>query len=263
MGWAGNRLGEWQDTGGILGFVRQAATMRGGTTAVVTVDAEGWECSGFHGGKAAGPEVGDAGRAAADKAAVAMGWELEGGPVTLPAPDLRLGQRVWNALAAIAPGSVEPYRGGPLDPFHDDARLPAFLEALEGGPVEAPADSNPWRALTEIARALARLRDGDPPDAWGADLAEPENAALVVAIIASRTERAAQRDDALAEVERLRAEFAEATRLVDFWSTTAKAAMLDRDEVQRDLRHTRSEREQALLQALGDIAVIWSRGVRP
>lgn len=42
----------------------------------------------------------------------------------------RSGQRLWNALMTIVPDRVESFRGGHLDPYHDDRRISAFLDAL-------------------------------------------------------------------------------------------------------------------------------------
>lgn len=49
----------------------------------------------------------------------------------------------------------------------------------------------------------------------------------------------------------------------DFWAAEAARAFKARDEAQHDLRHARSGREQALHRAIADLALIWSRGVRP
>lgn len=43
----------------------------------------------------------------------------------------RTGQRVFNWLAAYFPEVVEDLRGGPLDPFHDDKRIGAFVAEVE------------------------------------------------------------------------------------------------------------------------------------
>ena len=40
---------------------------------------------------------------------------------------LRAGQAVFNALAAVDPAAAEWVRGGDLDPFHHDDRIPALL----------------------------------------------------------------------------------------------------------------------------------------
>ncbi len=43
------------------------------------------------------------------------------------APAQRPGQALFNALLEVDPGAAEWIRGGELDPFHDDRRIPALL----------------------------------------------------------------------------------------------------------------------------------------
>ena len=42
-------------------------------------------------------------------------------------PKWREGQAAFNHLHKVAPGWADHIRGGPLDPFHIDERLPAFF----------------------------------------------------------------------------------------------------------------------------------------
>jgi hypothetical protein len=44
---------------------------------------------------------------------------------------IRAGQAAFNYLYEKAPGWANYIRGGPLDPFHLDERLPAFFEWLQ------------------------------------------------------------------------------------------------------------------------------------
>jgi hypothetical protein len=42
-------------------------------------------------------------------------------------PHIRAGQAAFNALLKLRPEIAERIRGGPLDPFHHDERIGAFL----------------------------------------------------------------------------------------------------------------------------------------
>ena len=46
--------------------------------------------------------------------------------------------------------------------------------------------------VADIARHVACLQDGDPAEAWGADLAEPDGAAILLRVIVGRSERLAR-----------------------------------------------------------------------
>lgn len=49
-----------------------------------------------------------------------------------PLPDYyRRGQHSFNALAIVNPTLAERVRGASVDPFHNDALLPAFWEFIE------------------------------------------------------------------------------------------------------------------------------------
>lgn len=48
-------------------------------------------------------------------------------------PDYRLGQAAFNVALSIWPGIVRPLVGTPADPFYDDSRLGAFIEAIFDG----------------------------------------------------------------------------------------------------------------------------------
>ena len=45
-------------------------------------------------------------------------------------PNWRAGQAAFNRLYEVAPGWADHIRGGPLDPFHLDERLPTFFAWL-------------------------------------------------------------------------------------------------------------------------------------
>ncbi len=44
----------------------------------------------------------------------------------------REGQAAFNHLYKVSPGWADHIRGGPIDPFHMDERLPAFFDWLPG-----------------------------------------------------------------------------------------------------------------------------------
>lgn len=52
-------------------------------------------------------------------------------------PGLRFGQACFNVLAQREPALAERIRGTLADPFYNDAHLPAFWMAVEGGDVPA------------------------------------------------------------------------------------------------------------------------------
>ena len=43
-------------------------------------------------------------------------------------PGWRVGQAYFNVLATMRPEMAEQIRGGVLDPFYQDSRIPVFLE---------------------------------------------------------------------------------------------------------------------------------------
>lgn len=45
-------------------------------------------------------------------------------------PNLRFGQAVFNLANAVDPVCAYRLRGGPTDPYHDDEKVPAFLDAM-------------------------------------------------------------------------------------------------------------------------------------
>jgi len=45
-------------------------------------------------------------------------------------PEWRRGQAYFNTLAAFHPEVAEQFRGSLTDPFHNDSKLPAFLDAV-------------------------------------------------------------------------------------------------------------------------------------
>ncbi len=47
-------------------------------------------------------------------------------------PQFRYGQAAFNLMAHLAPEKAEEHRGGPLDPFHNDSRVDAFVSACLG-----------------------------------------------------------------------------------------------------------------------------------
>ena len=52
--------------------------------------------------------------------------------LSLPKPDrIRRGQHAFNVLYAMYPKLADTFRGGELDPFYQDKRLPDFLKAVE------------------------------------------------------------------------------------------------------------------------------------
>lgn len=46
-------------------------------------------------------------------------------------PAWRHGQAAWNIASLRFQDAVEPLRGSDVDPFYDDKRVSAFLDALE------------------------------------------------------------------------------------------------------------------------------------
>lgn len=79
----------------------------------------------------------------------------------------RVGQFAFNELLRFRPDLAEQIRGTELDPFHQDSRLPAFLESLEekwnqGSKVRtvaAPSDSPSPKsgAVAELVEAAAQV----------------------------------------------------------------------------------------------------------
>lgn len=82
----------------------------------------------------------------------AEGWDhfAELDVVEHPVSPWRAGQAAWNAAHAAAPDLVEPLRGGDLDPFHHDDRVPAFVEEVTRRSVRArESTSAPWWAILD------------------------------------------------------------------------------------------------------------------
>jgi hypothetical protein len=98
-------------------------------------------------------------------------------------PHIRAGQAAFNALLKLRPEIAERIRGGPLDPFHHDERIGAFL--AEVGQAEQPAQGRVGelrRIDQTLVRAMAALESDAGLDARRAafdaiqDLYEPGRA---------------------------------------------------------------------------------------
>lgn len=195
--WEGWDVVGWREE---PGAIRMRMVRGGRSDFAARLGSSGWRLFGPYDGAALftrGPELGEAGRIAAETALRAIGvpvgevaeskvcpWCLraqpdhgprchravtDGAPATgwvpemhktadalpvLPgsgAEPLRFGQRVWALFESVAPDLVEPLRGGDLDPFHDDSRLPAFVAAV----------------LARDAHAAVRARPAHRPEAGG------------------------------------------------------------------------------------------------
>lgn len=95
-------LSEWEHDGGSSYRLRRDP-YGNKIMAVVVSNAAGWSVEHPGGGESPrGPECGKAGRAAADRAALELGWTLEGGPAAPPVDASALQAEVARLTAELA-----------------------------------------------------------------------------------------------------------------------------------------------------------------
>lgn len=148
-------LGVWERSGSENYWSRSLHDGHG-CWVISSVDSCGWSVADARGvatrARITGPETGDAGKAAADGAALRVGWTLEGGPVDTPAEPARR----WGMTDAEQLARIEEAIAGIGDPTSSPAERVTEIVATLGRLGAERQRSTPAR-VADLERAIVAL----------------------------------------------------------------------------------------------------------